>query len=347
MTTARREIVLNDRQCLYHCTSRCVRRAFLCGFDRLTGRSFEHRKALILQRIRFLVTVFSIEVLAYAIMDNHQHLLLRTLHTPLSDEEAARRWRMLYPKRRHSNGTPCEPSQGEIAALVSDPSYIQELRSRLGSISWFMKSINEYIARCANREDDCKGRFWEGRFACQRVDTAAAALSCAVYIDLNQIRAGVADTPEESLFTSVWERIEGFGARRMLERVENSAAVETVERLRERSRVDSWLVPIEKTKTQRGFLSVSLEEYLSLVDWTGRELKAGKRGRIPAGLAPLMERLRINPERWVDSAAHYGSWFYRIVGDAAELRSAAKAAGKKWFKGLAAARSLFCAPEAA
>lgn len=346
MTTARRETVVAGQERLYHCTARCVRRAFLCGFDRYSGRSFEHRKGLLLRRIKFLVAVFSIDVAAYAILCNHLHLLLRNRIYHLGDEDVARRWRLLYPRRRNPDGSPCEPSQCEIAALVSDPAYIQELRTRLGSISWFMKSISEYIARFANQEDECKGRFWEGRFSCQRIDTEAAALACAVYIELNQIRAGVADTPEESLFTSIWERIDALSARKELGRVEASASAETVNRLRERGKLDDWLAPIERTDTRHGFLSLSLEEYVTVVDWTGRELKSGKRGRIPNELAPIMERLKINPERWVDSSAHYRSWFCRVVGDAAALASAARTAGKAWLKGVSAARALFHTPQA-
>ena len=161
MTTARQEIVLTDRDYLYHCTNRCVRRGFLCGFDKLTGKDFNHRKVWVYNRMRSLASIFCINVAGYAIMCTHLHLMLKTQFVSLgalSNEDIARRWLMLYPRRRNKNGSPCEPKDTEILALTSDKKRIKVLRARLGSISWFMKSLSEDIARRANREDDCRGQ---------------------------------------------------------------------------------------------------------------------------------------------------------------------------------------------
>ena len=166
MTIARREVI-KDGEATYHCTSRCVRRAFLCGYDAPTKRSFDHRKVWVQDRLKFLVNIFNLEVLAYALMSNHLHVLLRTRPergAALSDEEVAERWLTLYPTAdsRQLNGA--EPSEQAIETLSHNRARIELLRKRLGSISWFMKSVSEFIARRANREDDCTGRFWEGRF---------------------------------------------------------------------------------------------------------------------------------------------------------------------------------------
>ena len=101
MTVARSQLVDVEITRYYHCVSRCVRRAFLCGVDRHTGNSYEHRRAWIEERIRVLSSLFSIDICAYAVMSNHFHLVVEIdpdAPYAWSDEEVATRWLALCPR---------------------------------------------------------------------------------------------------------------------------------------------------------------------------------------------------------------------------------------------------------
>jgi hypothetical protein len=209
MALPRSKYVKEGQQGVYHCFSRCVRRAFLCGYDALTQRDFSHRKTLLVDRLRHLAAIFAIEVCAYAVMENHYHTILRTrpdIVASWSDWEVAIRWLTLFPLKN----APIPPTDEQIRALADCPERIAELRKRLCSLSWFMGRLNEFIARAANKEDSVKGRFWESRFKCQALLDDAAIAACMVYVDLNPIRAALAATPEESDFTSIQERIRAW-----------------------------------------------------------------------------------------------------------------------------------------
>jgi hypothetical protein len=165
----RHEIVASDEVGVYHCTARCVRRAFLCGVDRLTGSDYEHRRDWIREQLQRLASIFAIDVCGYAVMSNHLHVIVRgrpDLVRNWSDEDVALKWCKLFPSRETETGKPIEPSESGLNMVVSDQARVVELRGRLASLSWFMRCLNEPIARRANIEDDCKGRFWKGRSYC-------------------------------------------------------------------------------------------------------------------------------------------------------------------------------------
>jgi REP element-mobilizing transposase RayT len=207
---ARHDIVDEERVGVYHCIARCVRRAFLCGVDPYTGRDYNHRKEWVLSRLRQLAGVFGIEVCSYTVMSNHIHLVLRNrpdVTQRWSSDEVALRWRTIFPVRDEATGEPIEPEKHDLAMLTADATRLAELRGRLGSLSWFMRCLCERIARKGNQEDQVSGRFWEGRFRSQLLLDEAAILACSVYVDLNPIRAGIAETPEESDYTSGLDRI--------------------------------------------------------------------------------------------------------------------------------------------
>ena len=161
MAIPRRLLIDLESTHYYHCISRCVRRAFLCGKDSLTGNSYEHRKLWVVDRLKTLAGIFAIEVCAYAVMSNHYHIVLHVdakLGNSWTDQEVLQRWAKLFD-------TPL-PVQQFLAGKLLDDTQLQQVtklaklyRQRLLDISWFMRCLNEYLARRANEEDDCKGRF--------------------------------------------------------------------------------------------------------------------------------------------------------------------------------------------
>ena len=188
----------------YHCISRCVRRAFLCGKDQVTGVDYEHRRLLIEQRILMLGQVFCIDVCAYAVMSNHYHVVLHINQkhaAQLTTREIHTRWQSLFK----GNHLSARYLRGDILC-DAELKVIEELadtwRLRLMDISWFMRVLNEGIAREANKEDNCTGRFWEGRFKSQALLDEQALAACMAYVDLNPVRASMAKTPEDSDHTS-------------------------------------------------------------------------------------------------------------------------------------------------
>jgi len=324
---------------------RCVRRAFLCGDDPYTGQSFEHRRGWLRQRMEFLSGIFGIDCLTYAILSNHCHTVLRSRPDVVklwSDEEVARRWLRLYPKRPDPDGNPKEPSEAEIGKIVNNPERLAEIRLRLSDVSWWMRCLAENIARRSNREDDCPGRFWQGRFSCQLLLDETALLACTMYADLNPVRAAMAIAPETSEYIGAKDRIDDLTGR----------TDQLPDHQWERAgsgRQSGWLSPIEidgrqdpigpdpsatsRRASNKGFLSISATNSLELLDWTGRSIRTDKRGSIPAHLAPILVRIGLDADCWCDVVTRFGKLFMRAAGTAEHLAAEARRRGVCWLQG--------------
>ncbi len=343
--TRPRSLVINDQlEGTYHCVSRCVRRAFLHGKDSYTGKSYEHRKVWIHQRLVFLAEVFFVDVGGYALMDNHLHVVLRNrpdLWQTASARSIAQRWLKLYPKRRDASGRPLPPGEDDIEQLADNEMRIAVLRRRLGSISWIMKCLKEYISRKANAEDGCGGRFWESRFKCTALLDDAAVLTCLVYVDLNPVRANLAESPEASLFTSAEERIRGYRARQYTDKKTAMASDDGVLPAGIDPSCDEWLCPLDNKPNRRGLLSLDLPSYLEILEWTGRQIAKDKPGVIPRHFPPILTRLAINPNRWVESAGRFGVLFSVAAGTEAHMKDIAARMGQRWVCGIKAGKNAF------
>ncbi len=304
----------------YHCISRCVRRAFLCGKDPLTGFNFEHRRQWIVDRIKHLSSVFAIDLCAFAILHNHYHVVIRVNAEQAShwaDQEVAARWTQLFSGplliHQYLAGVALNCAEQErVADLIST------WRQRLTDLSWYMRCVNEPIARMANQEDRCTGRFWEGRFHSQALLDERAVLACMAYVDLNPIRAAIAKTPEESDFTSIQERIQHPQG--------------------------SSLRPFAEHADDADSMPFALNDYLQLVDWAGRVIKLGKKGYIPEHTPPILTRLGMNAAPVLDYLSRTEKQPFGALGPVSMLRAFAHSVGRCFIKGLAQGRRL--CPEA-
>jgi hypothetical protein len=308
MTRARKHLVCLDETPYYHVTSRCVRRAFLCGIDRQTGKSYEHRRGWIEDRIRVLSSLFSIELCAYAIMSNHYHLVVRiNPDEPAgwSDDEVLSRWTALFRGpvlvRRFLAGAPLATVELDTVRTVA-----ALYRARLGSLSWFMKCLNEPIARKANAEDSCSGHFWEARFHSQPLRSEAALLAAMAYVDLNPVRASIAGALENSDYTSIKARLTGDCQRTVRLSATN---------LLESSEISHFQVPprplmpfsdnCRADNTEIATLPVQALEYVRLVKASGRLGVHGKRGRIDPALESILTRLGVSADEWLSASTAF------------------------------------------
>ncbi|AZZ92599.1 transposase [Hahella sp. KA22] len=307
----------------YHCISRCVRQAYLCGQD-TDGRDYSHRRKWVESRILFLSSVFAMDVCAYAVMSNHFHVVLHVNASNAaswSDREVVRRWNTLFTGTelswRYLRGEPIEDAHFHLLKKQ-----IAVWRQRLACISWFMRCLNEPIARMANREDGCTGRFWEGRFKSQALLDEKALLACLAYVDLNPVRANLARTPEGSQYTSIQRRINALKS--------------------EQSHQPAKLMPFtgsHRNKSSQG-IPFALDDYLALVDWTGRAQREDKPGYIHQSYPPILQRLNFDPNHWLTASHKFESHFRGWVGAFYRLKSVCAKLGYKRIPGGANARLL-------
>lgn len=182
----------------------------LCGTDPLTKKCREYRRKWSRDKLAHLAGIFAIEVLTYAILSNHTHQVLRSrpdIARTWSPESVARRWLMLTPKVDRT-GQIIEPTAEQIQSITDNAELVEKLRLRLSDISFWMKSYAHHIAVRANGEDNAEGHFWQGRFKAHVLVDEASILRCMLYVDLNPIRAGMADSIQESDYTGAKDRLD-------------------------------------------------------------------------------------------------------------------------------------------
>ena len=251
---------------------------------------------------------------------------IRSEREQWSREEIIERWTTLFRAptlvKRWQSGEALEAERQAAERIV------EGWRRRLVDISWFMRCLNEHLARRANVEDRLDGSFLGGRFKSQALLDEAGLLTAMAYVDLNPIRAGIASTPEESEFTSIYDRI------RVL-RATTSKPSSTAN------------IPLRRFSDEgqgaESSIPYSLRDYLALVDWTGRAIRAGKRGFIASDLPPILKRLSIDAEAWELLVSRRGVIFGRAMGRLDAMRLHAATLGQSWVRGVRNAERIYSA----
>lgn len=312
MTTARSQLICPELTSYYHCVSRCVRRSYLCGIDNFTGQSYEHRRDWIEQRILALASIYLIQICSYAVMSNHYHLVVhidKESALALTDFEVIERWSTEHQQpliiQRWLAGDLKSDAEKEVCHQL-----IETWRHRLYSLSWFMKELNYGIAVQANKEDQCTGRFWEGRFKSQALLDEKALLSAMAYVDLNPIRANMASTPEQSDFTSIKARLTS------LERGETTTQT-----------LANFIGYEHQGKTHG--IPFRLSDYIELVDWVGRQIRQDQRGYIHHTHPHILTRLSLTQQDCLALCTELEKKPRLWVGTTSRLHQAKTALNKK------------------
>ncbi len=313
MATARSLFVSNHASGNYHCVSRCVRRAWLCGIDPYSSIDYTHRKAWVKQRLHEVSKYFSIGIYGYAVMSNHLHIVVHVdvdAAQRWSDDEVAHRWCQLFPNRE-------QDSELRRQKLLKNPMRLAILRQRLCSLSWLMRCIKEPIARAANHEDSCTGRFWEGRFKCQVLADERAVLAAMAYVDLNPIRAGITLRLDHSDHTSIQQRV--LSCRD------------------DEAKAQQWLKPLIGLAPA---LSLKQGQYIELVQWTGQQVRPDKKGAIPKSARAALSKTGCTAKHWPTQVKAVGSGYWRMIGTTEQLMEKAEAIGQRWLKGIGLTRQI-------
>ncbi len=173
-------LIVKGEATVYHVMSRTALEGFVIG---------DIEKEYFLNLIKRLSRIYFAEVLGFCLMGNHFHLLVR-MHPgdDVDDEEIMRRFSEYH---------------GEDEEVVLGKDQIPYMREKWSSLSEYMKEIKQGFSRFYNRRHGRKGFFWSERFKSLIVDNGETLINCLAYIDLNPVRAGIVDRPEQYRWCSM------------------------------------------------------------------------------------------------------------------------------------------------
>ena len=322
MRPSRSEVLDPAEIQIAHVHNRTVRRCFLMGDDTVSGKNFDHRKVWIEDILQHFAAQFGIDLLNFSILSNHFHLILRTRPDVVAnwdDQEVARRWLMICPPKRNQDGSPQRPTAKEIRSISGCPLRLAQIRLRLSDIAWWMRLLCQRVATRSNKEDGETGRFFQDRYRATLLVDEASILACALYVDLNPIRAAIAQTIETSDHTSAQRRIEAV----VTDGQDQQPAVQrlSVADFLSPLPIDEQNDPVGPRESQssarcsdKGYLAMSLSSYLELLDWAARQPVDGKTGWTPPSVPPVLRRLGLDGATFLELSRDFGKLFCSVAG---------------------------------
>ncbi len=292
----------------------------LGGSDK-AGVSFDHRRKWIVEQLELQAAQMAVEVLAFSVLPKSISLLLRTrpdLVKHWSDAEVARRYQTALHAKVPFGEKRQPPPAEEIEHMLQSRVDLRRGRSRLSSLTWFVGQLTEATARNCNREDNTRGRFWEGRYQCLPLLDNPATAAAIGHVDLEPIFAGEATSLASCKFSSA--------------RFRNSQG-------------KGFLAPTtaagSKEKDLPNLLAVTEAELHKVLDWSTRQSKRLNGTALSDELIAIFQKLRVRPAAWVVLIREFRELFHRAAGTEDSLDKVRKKRGLQHLHGLAASRELF------
>jgi len=341
---------------LYHVTSKCVRSLHLLAtpdpgsgpesdggracVSLVSGGGGDRRKQFMLSVLQVLDAATCIEIAAFAIMDNHVHLLLRVLPKEprtWAARDIARRWLLLHPPR-NGYGRLRDVTDDDIQQLANDGEWVEATRDRLTSISFYMKEFKQRAAEYINRDEgQTSGSLWQGRYKLKPVLTDEQLVATMAYIDLNPFAANVCEQIEQGKFTSLEQRllkpqqdVWRFGGddagraaqatvghalprattgdvddlalsnRSAATRMQSTQTTSSHSQSGKRVAVPTSPIGGRRVRGRPALLSITIRSYLQLLDGVARLFRSGKR-TLSGRAANVLTRLGCTPDSVKDA----------------------------------------------
>lgn len=324
MTQARyRQICLGETS-YYHCSSQCVSNAYLCGNDPASIKNYDHRRKWMTDKLAQLSRMFAIKVCSYAILHNRYSLVVcvnQNVAKSLSDQDVVARWSICFKVPQVVKSV-LEGKSINNEDYIKAHCLIDTWRHRLSDLSWFMRLLNECIARRANSEDGCKGKFWKGRYKSQALLDDAALIACMSYIDM---------LPECS-------RQESMGDTQGVSSLSyHTCGIKKPERSEP---LKLQLAPF-KRNNESFSLPCTYHEYKNLIIWTKQALITKRKWYVPGQCRTFLNNIGINANIWLDFVSHYHRFFNQAVGSYGNMRKLSVKQGKRHLRGMLAAKKLY------